>query len=179
MATMIGIITTDANISRKLADKALKQVVGHTFNRVSVDGDTSVCDMLKGTAEKKSINISVEVDSKVEIYANKNRIKQMLINLIDNAIKYNFENGKIEITGQKETGKIVIIVRDTGIGIAPQHLDRIYERFYRVDKGRSRNMGGTGLGLSIVKHIVNLYNGDIRVNSKPGKGTEFVIQLPA
>lgn len=138
-----------------------------------------VVSILKGSAEKKSINIKTEVDDNIELFANRNRIKQMLINLIDNAIKYNVENGEIEVTGHKETGKIVIIVRDTGIGIAPQHLDRIFERFYRVDKGRSRNMGGTGLGLSIVKHIVSLYNGDIRVNSKPGRGTEFVIQLPA
>lgn len=138
-----------------------------------------VVSILQGTAEKKSVIISVDVESDVKVFANKNRIKQMLINLIDNAIKYNVQNGKVEVTGHKETGKVVIIVRDTGIGIEQQHLDRIFERFYRVDKGRSRNMGGTGLGLSIVKHIVSLYNGDIRVISEPGKGTRFIIQLPS
>jgi two-component system phosphate regulon sensor histidine kinase PhoR len=102
----------------------------------------------------------------------------MLINLIDNAIKYNSENGSVRVKAWKAEGRIVLLVKDTGIGIDRHHLTRIFERFYRVDKGRSRSMGGTGLGLSIVKHIVNLYNGDIRVESEPGKGTEFIVQLP-
>ena len=103
----------------------------------------------------------------------------MLINLIDNAIKYNIDKGSVKIGAWKSDGRIVLSVKDTGIGIAREHLSRIFERFYRVDKGRSRSMGGTGLGLSIVKHIVYLYNGDIKVESEPGKGTELIIQLPA
>ncbi|MCX8131129.1 MAG: ATP-binding protein [Clostridia bacterium] len=138
-----------------------------------------VLSILQGVAEKKGITVTDEIDSNITIIANKDRIKQMLINLIDNAIKYNSENGAVNVKSYRSEGKVVIIVSDTGIGIAQEHIPRIFERFYRVDKGRSRNMGGTGLGLSIVKHIVNLYNGDIRVNSNPGKGTEFIIQLPA
>jgi two-component system, OmpR family, phosphate regulon sensor histidine kinase PhoR len=134
--------------------------------------------ILEGVAEKKNITLTSDVDENITIAANRDRIKQMLINLIENGIKYNKENGSVHIKAVKEQGKIVIQVKDTGIGIAREHLPRIFERFYRVDKGRSRNMGGTGLGLSIVKHIVNLYNGDIKVSSELGQGTEFVIQLP-
>ncbi|OGO80203.1 MAG: PAS domain-containing sensor histidine kinase [Clostridiales bacterium GWC2_40_7] len=138
-----------------------------------------VFSILQGAADKKSIELSCNIEGSINITANRDRIKQMLINLIDNAIKYNVENGSVRVKAWKAEGRIVLSVKDTGIGIAQQHLTRIFERFYRVDKGRSRNMGGTGLGLSIVKHIVNLYNGDIKVESEPGKGTEFVIQLPA
>ena len=134
--------------------------------------------ILENAASKKNIKLEVNCNPNIEILANKDRIKQMLINLIDNAIKYNFENGTVFINAEKLSGKLVISIKDTGIGIPEAHQSRIFERFHRVDKGRSRNMGGTGLGLSIVKHIVNLYSGDIRVISEPGKGSEFIIQLP-
>ena len=153
----------DTNISTH----NLKSIVDHTIS------------VLHGVAEKKQITISSEVDENIKIVANKDRIKQMLINLIENGIKYNVENGSVHIKAYKEEGKIVITIKDTGIGISQEHVPRIFERFYRVDKGRSRNMGGTGLGLSIVKHIVNLYNGDIKVISQPGDGTEFIVRLPA
>lgn len=138
-----------------------------------------IVSILSGVAEKKDIQLTAQCDAGLKITANRDRIKQMLINLIDNGIKYNKSNGSVTVKAWKTEGKVIISVKDTGIGIASSHLPRIFERFYRVDKGRSRNMGGTGLGLSIVKHIVNLYNGDIKVDSEPGKGTEFIIQLPA
>lgn len=134
--------------------------------------------ILQASADKKDVRLQVDVEPNIIIMVNKNRIKQMLINLVDNAIKYNVENGCVFIKASKANGKTMISVKDTGIGISEIHHSRIFERFYRVDKGRSRNMGGTGLGLSIVKHIVNLYSGDIRVISESGQGTEFIIQLP-
>lgn len=137
-----------------------------------------VISILQGAADKKSVALIYDVNTDLKITANKDRIKQMLINLIENGIKYNIENGEVKIHAHKEEGKVVFSVKDTGIGIAKEYQPRIFERFYRVDKGRSRNMGGTGLGLSIVKHIVNLYSGDIKVNSQPGEGTEFIIRLP-
>ena len=98
--------------------------------------------------------------------------------MIDNAIKYT-EKGEVSVL-LKQIGKEVIVkVKDTGIGIPEEHLDRIFERFYVVDKSRSKKLGGTGLGLSIVKHIVLLHNGKIDVESTPGKGTEFTITFPA
>ncbi len=139
---------------------------------------TETIAILQVSADKKGVRLTVSADKDITIRANRDRIKQMLINLVDNAIKYNTENGSVCVSAVKSEGRLVLSVADTGIGIARQHQSRIFERFYRVDKGRSRNMGGTGLGLSIVKHIVNLYDGDIRLESEPGKGTEFIIQLP-
>ncbi|SHO52092.1 ATP-binding protein [Anaerocolumna xylanovorans] len=110
-------------------------------------------------------------------YCNPDRMKQLFINLLDNAVKYT-EKGTITITLKEEEDNLVLGIKDTGIGIEKEYLPRIFERFYRVDKGRSRKQGGTGLGLSIVKHIVELYNGNIQVNSTLGVGTEFIITLP-
>ncbi|MCX7921413.1 MAG: cell wall metabolism sensor histidine kinase WalK [Clostridia bacterium] len=152
----------DSNIS----SHRLKSIVDETLS------------ILENVAHKKDVRLESDVDASITLMVNKDRIKQMLINLIDNGIKYNVENGLVSIKAYKSDGKVIISVKDTGIGIADEHLPRIFERFYRVDKGRSRSMGGTGLGLSIVKHIANLYNGDIRIYSAPGQGTEFVIQLP-
>lgn len=148
---------------------------------VDVDGVIEECAaMLKSEADKKIVSIHINSrGNNLFINASRNRIKQMLINLIDNGIKYNVSGGGILISVYKNAGWLIMKVKDTGIGIPEEHLPRIFERFYRVDKGRSRSMGGTGLGLSIVKHIVNLYNGDIKVQSRPGAGTEFIIRFPA
>lgn len=105
------------------------------------------------------------------------RLEQMVINLVDNAIKYT-EKGAIEIATLARGDAVELSVRDTGIGIPREHLDRIFERFYVVDKSRSRKLGGTGLGLAIVKHIVLLHNGTISVDSEPGAGTRFTVSLP-
>ena len=105
------------------------------------------------------------------------KLEQMLINVIDNAVKYT-KKGKIEISLKKEDRNARIEIQDTGIGIPKEYLDRIFERFYVIDKSRSKKLGGTGLGLSIVKHIALLHNGDVYVKSTPGKGTTFTILLP-
>lgn len=105
------------------------------------------------------------------------RIKELLINLLDNAIKYT-EEGTVRLICREDGEELLICVEDTGIGMEKEHLPRIFERFYRIDKSRSRKQGGTGLGLSIVKHIVELYNGRIQVESKVGQGTRFEIRLP-
>jgi two-component system phosphate regulon sensor histidine kinase PhoR len=119
--------------------------------------------------------------------ADRFKLEQVFTNLLDNAIKYT-EKGEIEVTLSRDSGierdvsgvgRVVIEVRDTGPGIAPEHLPRVFERFYVVDKGRSRQLGGTGLGLSIVKHIVLLHGGEVSVRSTPGAGTTFRITLPA
>jgi two-component system phosphate regulon sensor histidine kinase PhoR len=137
----------------------------------------SVIDLLETKLTDK-VKIVFEPEPYLKPYlCNPDRMKQLLINLLDNAIKYT-EEGTIDVFCNKIEDKLVLRIKDTGIGIGNEHLSRIFERFYRVDKGRSRKQGGTGLGLSIVKHIVELYNGNIRVNSNPGEGTEFIITLP-
>lgn len=134
-------------------------------------------DMLKGNL-KEGVELIYTVAEGVDDFdCSKHRLLEIFINLIDNAIKYT-EQGRVEVNCKKTDDTLIITVKDQGIGIEEQHLPRLFERFYRVDKGRSRNQGGTGLGLSIVKHIVELYDGSVSVSSKIGVGTTFTIKLP-
>jgi len=140
-----------------------------------------VPDILKVFEEKlrqKGIEVRLEIPEDIgTLQADYFKLEQLFINLIDNAIKYT-DTGTITIAAANEDGKIRIEIRDTGIGITDDDLPRIFERFYVVDKSRSRKAGGTGLGLSIVKHIVQLHNGEIRVESRKDGGTRFIIILP-
>lgn len=127
---------------------------------------------------KKNVGLKYEADAYIKPYTcNADRIKQLMINLVDNAIKYT-ENGIILVTCSSDGNFLYLSVQDTGKGIEKECLDRIFERFYRVDKSRSSKTGGTGLGLSIVKHIVEMYNGDIEVESEVLVGTKFSVKLP-
>jgi len=128
--------------------------------------------------KKKNITFKNDISEDTYITADKNKIQQILVNLIDNGIKFNKENGSVRIFMPEEANKIKIFVEDTGIGIPAKDIPRIFERFYRVDKARSRQMGGTGLGLSIVKHIVELHAGEVGVESQQGLGTKFWFTLP-
>ncbi|WP_051685001.1 ATP-binding protein [Clostridium sp. KNHs205] len=151
------------------------------FERVPSDLNecvNAVIELLHPEIQDSPIQISFEPQPYLKpFYCNPDRMKQLLINLLDNAIKYT-EEGTITVSLKEEENDLILSVKDTGIGIEKEYLSRIFERFYRVDKGRSRKQGGTGLGLSIVKHIVELYNGNIQVNSTLGVGTEFIITLP-
>ena len=138
-----------------------------------------VCDMLSIHAQEKEVTLNYHLNSEpVFIIGNPDRVEQLLINLTENAIKYNKPGGSVTVQVFKSAEEANITISDTGIGIAEENLPRLFERFYRVDKGRSRQMGGTGLGLAIVKHIVRSMNGEIEVHSKLGEGTEFLITLP-
>ncbi|HSC35728.1 MAG TPA: ATP-binding protein [Thermodesulfobacteriota bacterium] len=140
----------------------------------------SSLDALRSKAQEKGIDVSFRADTDVcRLKANRFLLEQMFINLIDNAVKYTPENGKVEIRASRENSHILTEISDNGIGIPKEHIPRIFERFYRVDKTRSRNLGGTGLGLSIVKHIVIMHGGRIEVHSEEGKGSKFSITLPA
>lgn len=148
-----------------------------TFNLNALIDDVAV--LLDDTASTRKVSIVPETgDDILMVTASSHRLKQVLINLVDNAIKYNRDGGRVEIHAQRRAdGQVELRVSDNGPGIAPEHQDRIFERFYRVDTSRSRELGGTGLGLSIVKHIAQLYDGSARVESKPGQGTTFIVEL--
>ena len=130
-------------------------------------------------AQAKLITITVSGDGVIAGPVNGPLLEQAIGNLIDNAIKYSDSGSDVAVNVSLVQDECVIAVIDQGIGIAPEHLDRLFERFYRVDKARSRTMGGTGLGLSIVKHIAGLHSGRCSVESRPGKGSTFRIMLPA
>ncbi|RDU36225.1 PAS domain-containing sensor histidine kinase [Neobacillus piezotolerans] len=135
--------------------------------------------ILEGRAFQKNISLVVHpFPVKTEMEGDPFRIRQVLINLLSNAINYTPSGGKVELSVQEAGSDIVISVKDTGIGIEEDEVPRIFERFYRVDRARSRNSGGTGLGLAIVKHIVEAHRGKITVKSRPGKGSEFILEFP-
>jgi two-component system phosphate regulon sensor histidine kinase PhoR len=130
-------------------------------------------------AREKNLYLKLLADEKLPVlHADSFRLEQMFANLLDNALKYTEEGGVTIVLKTKEN-EVTIEVQDTGIGISAEHLPRIFERFYTVDKARSRKLGGTGLGLSIVKHIVLLHSGKIQVKSDVGLGTKFIVTLPA
>lgn len=129
-------------------------------------------------AKKKDIKLKVASPDIVMIYAESEGIRQIMDNLIDNAIKYSLEDGLVQTFIKIENKRVILSVQDNGLGISEEHLERIFERFYRVDKARSRELGGTGLGLSIVKHLVNAFGGTIEVSSHPDEGTTFIVTLP-
>ena len=139
-----------------------------------------VLDFVKEAAEKKKISISRSIIlSSLEVIGDRIYLEQVFINLLDNAIKYTHETGEISISAlEKEQGEIQVMIKDNGIGIPKEDLSRIFERFYRVDKGRSQELGGTGLGLSIVKHIIQAHGGRVWADSKLGEGSTFYIALP-
>jgi len=130
-------------------------------------------------AKQKNQSLSFEALGELcDINGDKDRIEQVIINIISNAIKYTPENGSIKMTADRSQDYVEIRITDTGMGIPKEDLPRLFERFYRVDKARSRAMGGTGLGLSIAKNIVEAHKGSIRIESEYGKGTEVIIKFP-
>ena len=136
-----------------------------------------ICASLAAKASAQNVTLSNNVPAGVTVYADSRRLEQMLTNLIDNGIKFSRESGAVTISYQSgERDRIV--VADNGDGIPAQHLDRLFERFYRVDRARAREMGGTGLGLAIVKHLALLHGGEVTVESELGKGSTFTIHLP-
>lgn len=142
----------------------------HLLNEIAV--------MFHRKAEEKGIDFHLRVAKSMCMKGDADRIKQIFINLITNALTYTPKGGKVEVMIEEQDEEILVHVKDTGIGIDEQEIPRIFERFYRVDKARSRNSGGTGLGLAIVKHLVEAHHGHITVKSRVGKGTTFTVHFP-
>ena len=134
--------------------------------------------VLDNKAGEKEISLQVNVLKRASVIGDPSRLKQIFINLINNAIVYTPAGGVVSVELAEDKYNAYIKVSDTGIGISKEEIPRIFERFYRVDKARSRNTGGTGLGLSIVKHLVEAHQGTITVDSEVGEGTTFTVVLP-
>jgi two-component system, OmpR family, phosphate regulon sensor histidine kinase PhoR len=181
----LSIIQKNATRMQRLIDDILElsaieagnvSVVPETIQLRSLVED--VVASLSASAADRNISVENLVADRARVVADPHRLMQMLTNLIDNAIKFNRDAGTITI--QFEHGdRNRITVADTGEGIPGQHLDRLFERFYRVDRARSRELGGTGLGLAIVKHLAKAHGGEVMVSSRVGEGTQFTIELPA
>lgn len=138
-----------------------------------------VHEVVNYIAKKKNIKVKYEFKNKyIDLWEYSGYIRQILLNIISNAIKYTGENGSVNIKQYIKAKKVFIEVKDNGIGIPQEDIERIFERFYRVDKARSRSVGGTGLGLAITKHMVKALNGNIKVESELGVGSKFIIELP-
>ena len=180
----LGIIDGEANRLKRLIEDILtlsfiendKKEEKESINLYSVY--RRVEDMLMISAKTKSIELVCDADESINIRANADYVKQIILNLVDNAIKYTPENGDVNVKIFKEKDYAVIKVSDTGMGIPKEDQARIFERFYRVDKARSREIGGTGLGLAITKHIVINLGGTISVESVLEKGSTFTVKIP-
>ena len=134
----------------------------------------SCVDMLQLKAEKHNVTLELK-GTPCHMAGNREMVEEILYNLCDNAIRYNNPGGSVTVTAEPKDGKVMLQVADTGIGISKEHQQRVFERFYRVDKSRSKATGGTGLGLAIVKHMVAQHHAELKLESEEGKGTVITI----
>jgi len=180
----LDIIDDEANrLTRLINDILTLSDIENLKEKIAVEINVqhevrNIYELLKQTAEAKNIKLQLINNGSAVIKGDRDRFKQMLLNLVDNAIKYSESGGRVCIGTEIEINQCVIWVKDTGVGISKDDLERIFERFYRVDKARSRKQGGTGLGLAIVKHIVLGLNGTIEVESEVLKGSKFIVRIP-
>ena len=140
---------------------------------------TRATEAMQPRAALKHISVTQHLPVGLAARADAKALEQVLVNLLDNAVKYTADGGTVDLSARQEDARVELSVRDSGVGIEAKHLPRLFERFYRVDRGRSRDMGGTGLGLSIVRHLVSAMGGDVRVQSQIGVGSTFTVVLAA
>ncbi len=192
-----GMVSSDADVKmfsgliRKESSRLLKLIddIIHLSKLNSNNSDTLTdsvdlwdlvqeeCEFLLPAADKRNISIHCEGEPAV-IQGNHTMLQEVVYNLCENAVKYNVDDGQVFVRVEAQEHQVLLSVRDTGIGISKEHQDRIFERFYRVDKSRSKETGGTGLGLSIVKHIVQVHKGKLSIDSEPGRGTTITVLFP-
>ncbi len=170
LTRLINDILTLSHIENGKMDRSKKIDANHIID--------DICYLMKNSADRKQITIKKQLCEAPEIWGDPDRFKQMIINLVDNAIKYTDNGGKVNVTTDIEGNDYLVSVEDNGVGISKVHQKKLFERFYRVDKARSRSAGGTGLGLAIVKHIVLAFNGTIELESEVGRGSKFTVRIP-
>ncbi len=169
-------IVNDLLVLSKIESEEIKMDIAPADIK-SIAGN--VVKLLSDAADAKKLKIKIAVpDGLPKIPADEKKLEQVFLNLLDNAVKFTPENGAVTVRAEDSKDAVRIEISDTGIGIPAEHIGRIFERFYRVDAARSREMGGTGLGLAIVKHIIGLHKGKISVESRPGEGSTFTVSLP-
>lgn len=181
----LGVIRKNAQRMHRLIDDILELSIIES-GKISLESKNvnlhnlieEIFTNLSGKTKIRKIKLVNEVAKETFVFADLMRLEQMLTNLIDNAVKFNAEKGSVSVGLTRKNGKHYISVADTGEGISAEHLQRIFERFYRTDRARSREIGGTGLGLAIVKHLARLHGGEVSVNSTLGKGSTFSLELP-
>lgn len=181
----LGVIRKNAERMRRLIDD-ISELSLIESGRVKVETKAinlsavieEIFTNFRSQAQERNIELKSEVREETVVFADAVRLEQMLTNLIDNAIKFNREPGSVTVSHKRLGDKDHISVADTGEGLTKEHLQRIFERFYRTDRARSREIGGTGLGLAIVKHLARLHGGEVTAASTLGKGTVFAVELP-
>ena len=148
--------------------------------RISIEAavDSSL-RTVSSAARLAGVRLTRGTVEEADVLGNRTHLEQVLVNLLDNGVKFNRPDGEVRVESHRSDSRVTIVVEDTGIGIPSEHLNRIFERFYRVDRARSREAGGTGLGLSIVKHIVERMSGTVSVESNLGRGSKFTVSLPS
>ncbi|MBU0671877.1 MAG: cell wall metabolism sensor histidine kinase WalK [Candidatus Margulisbacteria bacterium] len=176
-AVNLSVLIDDILVTSRLESKKEQGPFGRIDLAMVV---SRAVEMIYERAKKKGISLERKYEEgRYFVSGIEEHVYRAVLNLLDNAVNYTGEGGTIEIVCAKKEDKIEIVVADTGIGVPPEHLSRIFERFYRVDKARSRELGGTGLGLSIVKHVMNIHNGTVSVESEVDKGSKFTLIFPA
>ncbi len=178
-----GVVESNANNLLDMINDIIKisnLESGYGFEKELIPLDEVLLDAVRSeTTPARARGIDIETKAeKVDIMADEGRMYQLVHNLVSNAVKYNIPGGKVRIDLKKQGDSAILTVRDTGIGISPRDKERIFERFYVVDKSRNKNTSSTGLGLSIVKHVVKAHGGTVSVDSKPGEGSTFTVRLP-
>ena len=161
-------------LSRLDAGEALEE--SRTFDLAELAATTT--EQMCLLAEDKNVSVTCHVSEPVIVHGDPGRLKQVMVNLLDNAIKYTGPGGAVHLSVFQQDGTAFLEVADNGVGIPSAALCHVFERFFRVDKARSRELGGAGLGLSIVKSICEAHAGDVTVHSREGQGSRFVVQLP-
>lgn len=181
----LGILTENtarmAAILSDLTDLSLIETGAISLSQVSIDLAEAVRDAvaaISARAEARQVTVETRVPAGLVLRADRRRLDQILVNLLDNAVKFNRKGGAVIVSARRDGAKIVLTVEDTGPGIPPDVLERIFNRFFRVDRSRSQEVPGTGLGLAIVRHLVRLHGGEIHAENREAVGARFIIGLP-
>jgi two-component system phosphate regulon sensor histidine kinase PhoR len=184
-AEFVGVIDRHGRRLRQLVDDLLElsKIEAKAFRLVTATFDVGpvvehTAGLFEDAARRRRVTLDVAVDRDARAHADRRALEHVLSNLIDNAIKYAGEGAHVTLSAEAKDGEVAIVVADDGPGIPAAHLGRIFERFYRVDAGRSRELGGTGLGLSIVKHLLEQMGGSVAVESEAGRGARFTVRVP-